>query len=42
MPLNTYGTNPQELTPGQREAVEELTKMYNYALKEAWQANHTA
>jgi hypothetical protein len=32
--LNTYGTNPQSLTPGQRESVEELTKMYNYALKE--------
>jgi hypothetical protein len=31
--LNTYGTNPQELTPGQREAVEELTKMYNYAVE---------
>jgi len=31
--LNTYGTNKQELTPGQREAVEELTKMYNYAVE---------
>jgi hypothetical protein len=32
--LNTYGTDPQNLTPGQRESVKELTRMYNYALKE--------
>jgi hypothetical protein len=31
--LNTFGTRPQDLTPGQRAAAEELTNMYNYAVE---------
>ena len=31
--LNTFGTRPQDLTPGQRAAAKELTAMYDYAVE---------
>jgi hypothetical protein len=31
--LDTYGKRPQELSPGQRDAVKELTAMYDYAVE---------